>query len=667
MHLPYAAIAEPRHTPRGGAHSAGRVRPRRPQRRAVQQVEIPERVYKGLHYSDVFVKAWAKMAALDVDTNKEHCNAHVTEMARFCGLSERDFQRALTEGRRPGPDGGEPEFTTQRMTRKSGIGRTAIRQVRPIADGERYVTVPVAMCEALEPRRLRAALLLAHTAKYTPGYQPTAAELGAELFHHHGDNAGKPLHPKTAGRIMRELGETGWATVGHRAGYQGRHAVTVHHTPLRPAPTPSTATGTDAPAEAEDGPVQLEFDLFGTAADTPADEPADAPLPEGPSADIHGGSAGHTGGGSLAIKEDSGVVTDESAMVVGGSRRRRSTGSKPAINAGDLAGGTFGSAASRAPRGTRPPTPPTTSTDRPPYDGPGLQLSPRVWRALTPVHHELPGIRPFLLRRIARAIGAQLNDGTDEERLAGRIERRYALMPREDIRDIGSWLIAVGIVHHGCNTPSCEDGWVWPTGEACEVCAHQRQVQTALWRQARELDDRLRQLRAQRQEQPALPPATPATGGGVAGVLPPKATYRQRSAASDEQVRAVIADHGPAAALHVYGPLRAGPVLRAEYGELAAAVGTEPPLPAPAPAAWRPGPMKETAPMSHDRTGYMPDQIRTQLGRTKDTGPLAVACPQPGCLAEEGQSCTTGRGRRRDPHDARTTAAAQTCGEETRS
>ena len=48
------------------------------------------------------------------------------------------------------------------MTRKSGKGRTAIREVRPVVDGERYVTVSVAMCDALEPRRLRAALLFAH-------------------------------------------------------------------------------------------------------------------------------------------------------------------------------------------------------------------------------------------------------------------------------------------------------------------------------------------------------------------------------------------------------------------------------------------------------------------------------------------------------------------------
>ncbi|WP_046916421.1 zinc finger domain-containing protein [Streptomyces stelliscabiei] len=62
--------------------------------------------------------------------------------------------------------------------------------------------------------------------------------------------------------------------------------------------------------------------------------------------------------------------------------------------------------------------------------------------------------------------------------------------------------------------------------------------------------------------------------------------------------------------------------------------------------------------------GYMPDQIRAQLGRTTTTGALAIACPQEGCVAQEGQPCTSKAGRRRAPHDARTAAAEQR-GEET--
>ncbi|MDX3634294.1 hypothetical protein PV728_29335 [Streptomyces europaeiscabiei] len=640
-----AAAAEPRHLPGGGAGSAARVRPRRPQRRALQTVEIPERVYRGSHYSDVFVKAWVKMAALDVDTNPEHCNAHVSEMARFCGLSLRDFQRALTEGRTPGPDGGAPEFSTRRMTRKSGKGRTAIRQVRPVVDGERYVTVSVAMCDALEPRRLRAALLLTHTAKYDPGHEPTAAELAGELFHHHGDSAGKPLHPKTAGRIMRELGKTGWATTGHRAGYQGRHAVTIHSTPLRPALMAPPAEAAD---EAEDEPVQLEFDLFATAPDPAAGHPADTAATATPSADNHGGSGPASSGGSLAIKEDHGVPTDEvvARQEVGGSRRRRLTVGEPAIDAADLADGTFGPGTPRAPRGTRTPQHPTGKT---PYGGPELRWTERIHTSLAPVRHLLqqPDANRFLLRKVAREIGAQLDQAAvnlmTPQRMADRIATRYR--DAGPIRDIAAWLLAVGIPAKGCGLPLCENSRLWPTGATCEACATNQQVTSEQWRQARALQDRLEEVRAQR-----------AAGGEQ---LPAKASYRERQHATDADVLAVAAEHGPAAALHRFGVLRAAPVLRAQYGHLPAAIGDTPPRP-PHPALCA-RPMEEA--LMPDR-GYMPDQIRAQLGRTDHTGALAIACPQPGCLAEPGQPCTSKGGRRRAPHEART-IAAQTRGTET--
>ena len=620
-----AAAAEPRHI-RGGAGRGARVRPRRPQRRAVQTVEIPERVYRGSHYSDAFIKAWAKMAALDVDTNPEHCNAHVSEMARFCGLSLRDFQRALTEGRHSGPDGGLPEFSTRRMTRKSGKGRTAIRQVRPVVDGERYVTVSVAMCDALEPRRLRAALLMAHTAKYQPGYQPTAAELAAELFHHHGKSAGKPLSERTARRIVHDLESTGWVSVGHRTGHQGRHTVVVNSHPIL--------------AE------QLALDL-----DTPATPAVDDPAAAGQggeaSADNHGGSGPATGGGSLAIKEDHGVPTDEvvARQEIGGSRRRRVTVGEPAIDAADLADGTFGPGVSRAPRGTRP-TP--KATGKTPYGGPELRWTERIHTSLAPVRHLLqqPDVNRFLLRKAAREIGRQLDQAAHNlmtpDRMAARIATRYR--DAGPIRDIAAWLLAVGIPAKGCGLPLCENGQLWPTGETCEACATNRQVTGEHWRQARALQDRLDEARARRATDP--------------DPLPAKATYRQRATASDAEVLAVAAAHGPEAALHRYGVLRAAPVLRAQYSHLPAAVGSTPPRPPqPVPCA---RPMEEAPMPDH---GYMPEQIRAQLGRTKDTGALAIACPQPGCLAEAGQPCTTGRGRRRDPHDARTTAA-RTRGEE---
>ena len=185
MHRLPEPAAEPRRT-RGGA--GGAVRPRKRMRRSEQTVDVPERVYRGAHYSDAFKKAWAKMAALDVDGNVEHCNASVANMAAFTGLSKSSFERALKEGHAPGPDGGAPEFTTRRMTHRGGRGRTAIREVRGVAYGERFVTVPMWIADAAEPRELAAVLLIAHAE--ADGHALTAEELAGELFHHHGKHKG---------------------------------------------------------------------------------------------------------------------------------------------------------------------------------------------------------------------------------------------------------------------------------------------------------------------------------------------------------------------------------------------------------------------------------------------------------------------------------------------
>ncbi|GGX99064.1 zinc finger domain-containing protein [Streptomyces fructofermentans] len=596
-----ASAAEPRHT-RGGAGRAGRVRPRRPQQRALQTIDIPERIYRGSHYSDAFIKAWVKMAALDVDTNPEHCNAHVAEMARFCGLSKRDFERALTEGSTPGPDAGDPEFSTRRMTRKSGVGRTAIRQVRPVREDEHFVTVSVAMCDALEPRRLRAAILLAHADRYQPGYQPTASELAGELFHHHGESAGQPISDRTARRIMHDLDATGWVSLGRRAGYQGRHTVTVNRHPIlveQLALDIETATPASGPA-------------------APVDKCPPAAVVDESSADNHGGSGPATSGGSLAIKEYNPTLTDDATQVVGGSRRRRGTGSRPVDNSGDLAGGTFGPDASRAPRGTHTPSPATT------YTGPDLAWTDRIRQALTPISgSDLDGIRRYLLRRIAREIGRQLDSDphTSSQRIAARITRRLQPLLRDDIRDLGAWLLSVGLPHRGCGQPWCEDGEVWPTGAPCETCADARQVQRAQWRRAREWQAALDAQRARTT---------------AAAELPAKATFRERAAATDAEVLAAVAEHGPVGALHRYGQLRVGPLLRtADIQEQ---------LPAPAVS----DPLAE--PPARHVPGRMPDALRTAARRTPGHD-LAASCPD--CQAAAGHACTTRRGRTRAPHDAR--------------
>lgn len=568
------APAEPRHSS-GGA--SGAVLPRRYARRATQMVDIPERVYRGSHYSDVFVKVWAKIAALDTDASFEHCNAHVTELAAFTGLSVRDVERALTEGRAPGPDGGEPEFATRRMTRKSGKGRTAIRQVRPVTTSERSLRIPVTMCDALTPRQLRAALLAAHAE--ADGHVFTAAELAGELFHHHGDNKGVPLTDRTARRLLKQLEELGWIGVGHRAGHQGRNTVTLHRHPLRPTPL------LDAPAAATDSPGEQ----------APAGVPGTAPGPATEaSADIHGGSGAVICGGSLAIKEYRPVPTDVVETKLGGGIRRRRGDRKWAADPVDNpVPDTFGRGG-RVLRtddeaaGSRP------ATGRPAYTGPALQLSPRIWRVLQPVRHELPAISPYLMRRIAREIGAQLDaPGGSEERLVDRLTRRYATTTT--IRDIGRWLLGAALVRHGCGRPDCETGVIWETGADCETCAVTRQTAAARARRDAELAERARLLDEQREQrlreaealeeeqrradgraraqlpeelgdeplprtavfgpqrpEPVLPPARP---------LPPKKTYRQRDQASDEEILAAIAEHGPVVALHIYGHLRTLPLL----------------------------------------------------------------------------------------------------------
>jgi hypothetical protein len=499
-------------------------------------VDIPERVYRGSHYSDVFVKAWAKLAALDVDTNgSQHCFASVRELARHAGLSKRDVERALTEGRTSGPDGQEPEFTTQRNTHKGGTGFAAYRAVRPVLAAERSVRVPVTMCEALEPRQLRAALLLLHAA--ADGYVPTAAELAGELFHHSGKNIGKPLGERTARRITAALEETGWIDVGHRSGRQGRNVITVHRHPLRPEPI------TEPTAEAS------------VAA---AAEPA--------CADIHGGSGPDTSGGSLATEEYSSVPTDVVPEIAGGIRRRRPDRSKAGASAGahTAADGGHGEV------GLRPDdeTSTTTNTDRPHWlAGRGIRLSERVWHVLTPVHHELPALSPFVLRRLAQTIGEALDAGTDPVRLTDRLTRRYA--STETIRDVGRWLLGPGLVRRGCGLKACESGTLWPTGADCAVCADLRAAAAAQRAREEELaaaEARAAERRAQQQRRAAAvdqeqqlqshaePPDRP-----VAPVetpyepWPAPASAADRAAATPEDVAALVARHGVPGAIHVYG------------------------------------------------------------------------------------------------------------------
>lgn len=571
-------------------------------------IRVPLRLVVGAQYPDVALSTYVKIAALSL--RPEGCTAKVIVLAQYLGMSKSGVERGLKPLRSPDPVDGLIEVPTVQRTLPGGRGQSAHRVTRPLAEGELWVQIPVRAAEALTPRLLRLYALLAYaTARCIP---VTMAELGEQLRHHTGKHAGETLGERQVRRLVDELELTGWLTVHRREGEQGRHAYETHRRPLHTVPA-----APEAAALEDQAPEQL-------------------PLWESTAPVVYDGSGPGDHDGSLASKEDH--LTDRPVMThqVGVSRRRRGDRkwvATPVDNSSDVPD-TFRPGTSRAPRGNRSSTAPGATA----YDGPELRWTRRIHTALAPVRHLIGSeTSRFMLRRVAREIGRQLDAATrtlvSPERMAARIAARYR--DARQIEDIGAWLLAVAVVPKGCGQPLCEDGRTWPTGERCETCDHQRQITREEWRRARVLEEQLAELRARHG-------------------APPKATYRERSAVSDAEVLALAAEHGPAVALHRYGVLRAGELLRTHYPEPVASVAV--------PAAPRP-PVIEEAPMRDP--DYMPASFRAAVGRAELTGALTIPCPESGCYADEGQPCTTPRGRRRsEPHDART-AAADKPGEET--
>ena len=533
-----AAEAAPHTPPPRAAEGA-------PTRAGGHSIKVPLRLVVGAQYPDAALSVYVKIAALSL--RPEGCTAKVCVLAGYLGMSKSAVERGLKPLR--SPVDGIVEVPTVRRTLPGGRGQSAHRVTRPLDEGELWVRIPIRAAEALTPRLLRLYALLAYaTARNIP---VTAAELGEMLHHHTGQHAGESLGERQARRLVDELEATGWLSVHRREGQYGRHAYETHRHPLHAVPAPADG---QAPTEAEalEGQAAEQLPLWGPG--TPV---------------IHDGSGPDLADGSLVSEEDHLTDGRVETKAVGVSRRRR--GDRKWVAApvdNSEVPDTFRPGTSRASRGNLPPldAAPTPHNDNPGgYTGPELRWTRRIHEALAPVRHELDGIRRFVLRRIAREIGHQLDTGITPARMAARIGSRYRTAMRADIRDIGAWLLSVGLVHRGCGVPSCEDGAVWPTGEPCQICAHNKQMDRAWWRQARELDARLQQLRAERWQTTELPPsALPRDGRPVdAGPLPAKATYRQRDAASDEQIRAAIAARGPETALHIYGHLRVLPLLAA--------------------------------------------------------------------------------------------------------
>ncbi|QFR00740.1 hypothetical protein F9278_36305 [Streptomyces phaeolivaceus] len=221
---------------------------------------------------------------------------------------------------------------------------------------------------------------------------------------------------RSARRLVDQLEALGWITVDRRTGRHARHDITVHDHPLHLVPAPGTA-------------------------------------------DTDGGSGPGTDGGSLAIKEDPGLTDDENNTPPGGGVRRRRDDRKwvatPVENLGS-APATFRSAP--APR---------------PYGGPAMGVSPRVWEVLAPVADLLPGVSPFVLRTVARAIGRQLDAQVPALDLHDQILLRRQRTGAANLRDPGRWLLGVALADWAspCGLADCVDGLIRHTGTPCKACA----------------------------------------------------------------------------------------------------------------------------------------------------------------------------------------------------
>ncbi|MGW1039352.1 hypothetical protein [Streptomyces sp. NPDC002547] len=370
---------------------------------------------------------YGKVAAL---SRGRRATASMEKIASYLGWSKSSGERSARRLGTPAPTDGVQELFTRRQTHKvTGTGQTAERWCRDLERGEPYVWGPVRAADTLRPIEHRLYLGLRY-AIVVKGHQPTLGELAELLRHHGGKLAGQPLAEASVARLLTRLDGLGWISLDRRSGYRGRHLITVHDDPVQAA-----------------GEGEL----------TP--DPGD-------------GSGPDLGDGSLAYKEDQQLNDPRNTPERGPFRRRRGTGSTAVDTGGKAAGGNspVAAVASVAP-GTFRPTPPPR---RPrPYDGPPLTLSPRVWHVLAPVADLLPGISPYLVRRIGREVGRHLDAGVLAADLRDQLQTLRAWTPSEDIRDPGRWILGAALpVRPGkCEMADCIRGRQRFTGAPCKACA----------------------------------------------------------------------------------------------------------------------------------------------------------------------------------------------------
>ncbi|MFG2671390.1 hypothetical protein [Streptomyces sp. NPDC048445] len=479
------------------------------------RVRVPLRLVVGAQYADAALSTYVKIAALAM--RPENCRAEVATIATYLGLSKSAVERALTQLTTAGRDG-IAEVTTVRHTSRDGEGESAERWVRTMDEDELFVWLPARASTSLPPRQLRLYAVIAYA--QIRRMPLSLAELRAVVRHQYGESAGEPLGERQVMRLLDELEDTGWITIHRRQGPRGRHIYEAHQRALHPV--------LDDSAEEPSAPVA-------------------AAAPAAATPDTHDGSAPRTADGSPSREDPRTDRPLKKTGVGGGIRRRRDAGSK-APRPVDNPSATFRAAGHDEKRSNN-----SRATNRA-YTGPGLQLSPRVWSVLEPVRHELPAIRPYVLRRIAHEIGRQLSAGVGSERLTARLTIRRASTEDPRRGDVGRWILGSGLVRRGCGLEACESGTTWHTGQACPACH----------------DNAMHALQAAgTQQQPVVqeqPPEPPPPPGPVAWVAVPAPAVSScspdldraeiaalRTAATPDAVRQALAQHGRAAATYLYG------------------------------------------------------------------------------------------------------------------
>ncbi|MGV4982237.1 hypothetical protein ACVB8X_34245 [Streptomyces sp. NRAIS4] len=406
-----------------------------------QRVKVPWRLVASAHYPDVSLSVYVKIKALAL--RPEGCTAAAATLARYLGLSKASVERGIAHLRRPAPDGVVELPENTRRSLPGGRGTTARRRVRPLRGEERFVWLPVAACENLTPRQLRAYAVLAFA--QAQRIAVSLGDLAGFLRHHRGRRAGQPLTAAAAATVVDALEAARWIRVRRRAGEQGRHRFLVEH--LAP-----TAVPAERHADARGRTEQRHADQDRTDQGPTAAQAAAASATTSARSGEGSGVAG--GDGSLADEES--PRTD----------RPENTGRRPSSAVGETP---LGEAASGegSPRPYRQPP-----CSAPAYNGPQLTLSPQIYAVLEPVHWLLARIgNVFVVRRIAREVGRQLRAGTDPGRLRARLRLRFARTSPAEIRDPGRWLLGAGLPRWGCGLADCESGLLWTTGRRCEVCA----------------------------------------------------------------------------------------------------------------------------------------------------------------------------------------------------